>query len=227
MAGIELKSGVTNQFGAPSINENTFANRPSAGQPGRIFIATDTGLMYRDTGSTWTTLSPSTPGGTPGGSYDSFLGSSVQWNNGSGTFGGDSNFLYRDGSVDFKVPKGTFGQIGSQQYGPNPTITNATFWTGAGLGTNTDMRGVFTLNANLLAGATSATVTLNYGSLTGFYVNTFNAQIIIIPNLNFISTTPFTYNITSSSSSGISFQIINCGTATIQTNHRFGYVVVI
>jgi len=227
MAGINLKNGVTNQFGAPSINENTFANRPSAGQPGRIFIATDTGLMYRDTGSTWTTLSPSTPGGTPGGSNDSFLGSSVQWNNGSGTFGGDSYFLYRDSSVDFKVPKGTFGQIGSEQYGPNPTMTNATLNTGAGLGTNTDMRGCFNLNAILNVGSTSATITLNYGSLTGFYVNTFNSQIIILPNQNFSSSNTFTYNITSSSSSGISFQIINTGTLSIGTFYKFGYVVIL
>ena len=227
MAGIQLKNGVTNQFGAPSINENTFANRPSPGQPGRIFIATDTGLMYRDTGSTWTTLSPSTPGGTPGGSNDSFLGSSVQWNNGSGTFGGDSNFLYRDISVDFKVPKGAFGQIGSQQYGPNPTMTNATLNTSAGLGTNTDMRGCFNLNAILNVASTSATITLNYGSLTGFYVNNFNSQIIILPNTNFSSSNTFTYNILSSSSSGISFEIVNTGTLSIGTFYKFGYVVIL
>jgi hypothetical protein len=223
---MNFRNPVVNQFGAPSINENTFANRPSAGQPGRIFIATDTALIYRDTGSAWTTLSPAGTSATPGGSNDSFLGSSVQWNNGSGTFGGDTYFLYRNGSVDFAVPKGTFGQIGGQSYGgASTTMTGATLQT-AGGGANFDCRGIFSLNSSLTAGSTTGTITLNYMSLTGFYVNNTNSVIIITPYLNMLSTTPFTYNVSSSSSSGISFTITNCGTATIQTNHKFGYVVI-
>lgn len=33
--------------------QGTFANRPAAGQQGRYYYATDTGLVYRDDGSTW------------------------------------------------------------------------------------------------------------------------------------------------------------------------------
>ena len=225
MSGINFNNNVLNQFGAPSINENTFANRPSAGQKGRIFVATDTFLVYRDNGTSWDTLSPAGTSATPGGSNDSFLGSSVQWNAGSGTFGGDSYFLYRDASVDFKVPKGAFNQICATDYSGSVSMTGATLITTGG-GANYNLRGIFSLSSSLTAGSTTGTITLNYGSLTGFYANTQNSVIIITPYLNMLSTTPFTYNVSSSSSSGISFTITNCGSATIQTNHKFGYVVI-
>jgi hypothetical protein len=44
---------ILNQLGSPSINSNTFANRPSAGQVGRLFVSTDTFEIYRDTGTGW------------------------------------------------------------------------------------------------------------------------------------------------------------------------------
>lgn len=53
MAGIQLKNGVVNQFGAPSINENTLANRPTFGQTGRLFVDTTNNVLQRDTGTSW------------------------------------------------------------------------------------------------------------------------------------------------------------------------------
>jgi hypothetical protein len=44
---------ILNQLGSPSINSNTFANRPSAGQVGRLFVSTDTFEIYRDNGTGW------------------------------------------------------------------------------------------------------------------------------------------------------------------------------
>lgn len=44
---------ILNQLGSPSINSNTFANRPAAGQTGRLFVSTDTFEIYRDNGTTW------------------------------------------------------------------------------------------------------------------------------------------------------------------------------
>jgi hypothetical protein len=38
--------------------QGTMSQRPSAGVAGRYFYATDTGILYRDTGSTWTQVSP-------------------------------------------------------------------------------------------------------------------------------------------------------------------------
>jgi len=44
---------VENSGGAPEMMEDTEANRPAAGVTGRIFIATDTRKIYRDTGTEW------------------------------------------------------------------------------------------------------------------------------------------------------------------------------
>jgi hypothetical protein len=63
MSRIFRDSSVLNQFGSPSINSNTLANRPAFGQPGRLFVSTDTLAIYRDTGSAWDNL---TAGGTIG-----------------------------------------------------------------------------------------------------------------------------------------------------------------
>jgi hypothetical protein len=35
------------------IVRDVFSSRPAAGEPGRLFISTDTGVIYRDNGSTW------------------------------------------------------------------------------------------------------------------------------------------------------------------------------
>jgi hypothetical protein len=56
MARIFKDSGVLNQFGSPSLNSNTIANRPAAGQRGRLFISTDTLAIFRDTGTAWDNL---------------------------------------------------------------------------------------------------------------------------------------------------------------------------
>jgi hypothetical protein len=56
MSRIFRDSSVLNQFGSPSINSNTLANRPTFGQPGRLFVSTDTLAIFRDTGSAWDNL---------------------------------------------------------------------------------------------------------------------------------------------------------------------------
>jgi len=57
MSRIFRDSSVLNQFGSPSINSNTFANRPAAGQTGRLFVSTDTLVLYRDNGTSWQVVS--------------------------------------------------------------------------------------------------------------------------------------------------------------------------
>jgi hypothetical protein len=56
MARIFRDSGVLNQFGSPSLNSNSFANRPTPGQAGRLFVSTDTLAIFRDTGTAWDNL---------------------------------------------------------------------------------------------------------------------------------------------------------------------------
>lgn len=53
-------------FNPPTYNSGLFSARPLAGQAGRLYFATDTGVnggLYVDTGSTWTTVSPGLVGG--------------------------------------------------------------------------------------------------------------------------------------------------------------------
>jgi len=57
MARITRDSSVLNQFGSPSLNSNSFANRPAFGQTGRLFIDTTNNIIQRDTGSSWVTIS--------------------------------------------------------------------------------------------------------------------------------------------------------------------------
>lgn len=52
-AGAEIFNQVINQQGSPALFSATLANRPAFGYTGRIFIATDTREIYRDTGTSW------------------------------------------------------------------------------------------------------------------------------------------------------------------------------
>jgi hypothetical protein len=61
MARIKRNSSVLNQFGSPSLNSNTLANRPTFGQVGRLFVDTTNNIIQRDTGSSWVNV-----GVTPG-----------------------------------------------------------------------------------------------------------------------------------------------------------------
>ncbi|NDF99064.1 MAG: hypothetical protein EB101_09110, partial [Chitinophagia bacterium] len=61
-----------NQLGSPAINSNVFANRPAAGQTGRLFVSTDTFEIYRDNGTTWDLI------GGPGSSTITGTGTATQ-----------------------------------------------------------------------------------------------------------------------------------------------------
>jgi hypothetical protein len=62
MSGFKVNFSVNNQLATPSIHAAALANRPAAGQPGRVFIDTDnpsTGI-YRDTGAIWVQIAETT-----------------------------------------------------------------------------------------------------------------------------------------------------------------------
>ena len=65
MPNIDLS--ILNQRQTPAFFADTLANRPAPSFVGRIFISTDTLDLYRDTGTAWLLLSPSSTG-TIGGS---------------------------------------------------------------------------------------------------------------------------------------------------------------
>jgi hypothetical protein len=65
MAGINIDFTIANQKGTPAFYSDIFANRPTFGYPGRVFISTDTQAIYEDTGSAWTLLANAGGGSTP------------------------------------------------------------------------------------------------------------------------------------------------------------------
>ena len=60
--GVDLS--ILNQKGTPAFYSDIFANRPAFGFAGRVFISTDTGAIYEDTGSAWTLIADAGAGTT-------------------------------------------------------------------------------------------------------------------------------------------------------------------
>jgi len=61
---LRVDYNILNQKGTPAFYSDTFANRPAAGFAGRVFISTDTGAIYEDTGTTWTLIADAGAGTT-------------------------------------------------------------------------------------------------------------------------------------------------------------------
>lgn len=53
LSGYGITDAVRNAGSTPSIQAGADASKPSPGTAGRLYIATDTGKIYRDTGSSW------------------------------------------------------------------------------------------------------------------------------------------------------------------------------
>ena len=60
--GVDLS--ILNQKGTPAFFSDIFANRPAFGFAGRVFISTDTGAIYEDTGTAWTLIADAGAGTT-------------------------------------------------------------------------------------------------------------------------------------------------------------------
>ena len=65
---------VSNAGGVISMQEGSLASRPAFGVSGRIYIATDRGLIYRDTGTSWDLIGIGNDGSGNGGIYQSITG---------------------------------------------------------------------------------------------------------------------------------------------------------
>jgi hypothetical protein len=61
---LRVDLSILNQKGTPAFYSDIFANRPAAGFAGRVFISTDTGAIYEDTGTTWTLIADAGAGTT-------------------------------------------------------------------------------------------------------------------------------------------------------------------
>ena len=166
MARIFRDSGVLNQFGSPSLNSNTFANRPAAGQTGRLFVSTDTLVLYRDNGSSWQVVSAT--GSTQNLEQTTTNGNTTT----KGIFAGASGSLTAGfllevlGRTKLTSTSGNTVYIGL----PNITPNSATFdvfgyssfrlFTDAAANLGSIMRNdfVINLNANITTGDPSASI---------------------------------------------------------------------
>lgn len=123
---------ILNQLGSPSINSNVFANRPSAGQVGRLFVSTDTFEIYRDNGTTWDLI------GGPGSSTVTGTGAATQiayWTS-SQAIGGSNN-LWWDNTNGFLGVKTNTPTAGTEVVQTDGVGVYANFTTNAGSGAGT------------------------------------------------------------------------------------------
>ena len=61
---LRINNNILNQKGTPAFFSDIFANRPAFGFAGRVFISTDTGQIFEDTGTAWTLLADAGAGTT-------------------------------------------------------------------------------------------------------------------------------------------------------------------
>lgn len=90
MSNIKVDYDILNQKGSPAWYSDTFANIPTPGYKGRMFISTDTFAFYRDNGTGWDLV------GGPGTGTITGAGVSgqVTYFIGTDTIGGNNNLFY-------------------------------------------------------------------------------------------------------------------------------------
>ena len=221
---------ILNQKGTPAFYSDTYTNRPTYGFAGRVFISTDTGQIFEDTGSAWSLIADA---GVGGGTLGSVCA------NGNSTSAGiiitagglSSNSITNTGltagSVLFAGTGGLESQSNATFFWDNTNkrlgIGNAS--PGAPLdihatGTNAHFNGTGTNNAYLQfqnAGTNKWRIgnTYSLGANTfDIYNNTLSAKAISINSTD--NTTIFTYDLNTKSTlttdGGIKLNI----TATIE-----------
>ena len=121
---------ILNQLGSPSLNSNTFANRPAAGQTGRLFISTDTFEIYRDNGTGWDLIGTGTGGGITG----SGTANQVTYWTGTSAVGGESAFTYNPTTNALRVDGNISLNRNADNWSPNQvfTVGNGSFTSDTG-----------------------------------------------------------------------------------------------
>ena len=169
-----INNGIINQKGTPAFYSDIFANRPAFGYAGRVFISTDTGAIYEDTGSAWTLIADAGAGTTGTLQQVTTNGNTttlgivvdgININNGAGT-GSQNTAIGTDALFSNTTGNSNTG-IGFQSLPLNTTGSNN---TGLGLqslnvnttGGNNVAIGVSALNGNTTASNNTA---IGYRSL--------------------------------------------------------------
>jgi hypothetical protein len=124
LSGYGITDAVRNALGTPSITQDIFANRPTAGTSGRLFVDTTNNIIQRDDGSNWVTL-----GGVGGGTVTSVGISST---GGSITVSGSP--ITTSGTIDLVVNPANVNHNALQNYVTNEHINHALVFINAGAG---------------------------------------------------------------------------------------------
>ena len=106
MSNISVDFDVLNQRGSPAWFTDTFANIPTAGFVGRMFISKDTFAFYRDTGSGWDLIGGPGTGTLTG----SGVSGQVSFFNGTQTITGNNNLFWDNVNSRLGINTATPGQ---------------------------------------------------------------------------------------------------------------------
>jgi len=210
---LRVNFNILNQKGTPAFYSDTFANRPAAGFAGRVFISTNTGEIYEDTGSTWTliadagagttgTLQQVTTNGNTTTQGITITAGGLSSNTVSVIGGTDSQFLKANGSLDSNTylttgsASSTYvpysGATGSVNLGSNNISANA-FFNKLNIVTASGTQVVLTISSapvQLVTGSGGQTfklpdaTTLSNGTIFSFNNNQSSGAITVNNNSN-------------------------------------------
>jgi hypothetical protein len=215
MARIFKDSSVLNQFGSPSLNSNTLANRPAFGQVGRLFVDTTNNVIYRDTGTSWDLIGGgggsqnlqqvTTVGNTTDQGINVLSNSGLYVTSDGNIANRPTSFPFATYSVGFNVLQGAYnindaninvGAILQSVINVNVTATKNTFFNAnfSNLDLNIPTGSILTLDINANNGAVLALNSFS-GAGGGSIVNTqaggagFRAISPLVSKTNYTSLT--------------------------------------
>ncbi|UXR64446.1 tail fiber domain-containing protein [Bdellovibrio bacteriovorus] len=148
LQGYGIIDAIKNLGGVPGIQSGVDAAKPAAGTTGRLYVASDTLKIYRDSGSTWNALADGGGAATPINLAADVTGVLPVANGGTGSTSATTAFntlsplsakgdiLAHNGTNNIRLPAGTAGQVlsvdSSQAAGlkwttiPSGTVTSVT-----------------------------------------------------------------------------------------------------
>ena len=189
-----INNSIINQKGTPAFYSDIFANRPTFGYAGRVFISTDTGAIYEDTGTSWTLIADA-GGGTTGtlqqvttNGNTTTLGivvDGININNGAGT--GTSNVAIGSG-LQNNTTGSANTSLGLNSLTANTTANNNTAIGNNSLQLNTTGANNTSIGSNSLSANTTASFNTAIGA-SSLNLNTTGANNTALGNTSLASNT--------------------------------------